>query len=376
MVAAASFEILGNHPRDVRSSLNQALGPFGGRVGGGMVFLSGTLARQSLDVALSIEELGLDAPILIATGAGVLTERGDREQVSGGTGMLWQAGDCAPFTVDKPGDEPLSERVAHAIEQAAGPRQDPVAVFASRDAVRPRELFEPERPVTAPVFGGGTVGKPGAVLVAGGRVLTGDVVGMGLHGVGGVVVRASPACEVLGKPQPVTEMDGALILSIASKPALDVLRNQASETAGQRPVVVAVEVSGEESARSRVMLRGIRGIHESRGGVMLSDDIAEGTRIAFAVLDASAAAADFEATLREASRDTRGGVPRFGLYVDCAGRGSQLYGEPGMDVQAIHRRFPKLPVAGIKSAFEIGPGLGGATTHLYSGIFCLFYAPS
>ena len=98
------------------------------------------------------------------------------------------------------------------------------------------------------------------------------------------------------------------------------------------------------------MLRGIRGIHESRDGVMVSEGIDVGTRVAFAVLDAAAAAADLEATLREVSRDARGGVPRFGIYVDCAGRGSQLYGESGVDVQAIRRRFPKLPFAGIRSA--------------------------
>jgi hypothetical protein len=47
-----------------------------------------------------------------------------------------------------------------------------------------------------------------------------------------------------------------------------------------------------------------------------------------------------------------------------------------VDLQALRRRFPKLPIAGVTSAFEIGPGMSGATTHLYSGVFCLVYAPS
>ncbi|PIE05303.1 MAG: hypothetical protein CSA75_05460, partial [Sorangium cellulosum] len=115
---------------------------------------------------------------------------------------------------------------------------------------------------------------------------------------------------------------------------------------------------------------------ESREGIVVSDDIEVGTRIAFATLDAAAAAGDLELTLREISRDTHGGVPLFGLYVDCAGRGSQLYGESGVDIQAIRRRFPQLPFVGVKSAFEIGPGPKGASTHLYSGVFCLIYAPS
>lgn len=376
MVAAVSFEILGNHPSDVRKGVERTVEKLDGRLGGGLLFLCGTLARQPLDVAVAVRELGLAAPILLATGAGVLTERGEHEQVSACAGLFWQAGTCTPFAVDKRGDEPLSDRLAQAIEQVAGPRQHPVVMFASREAINPPELFDTARPLRVPLFGGGTVGKPGALVIWGKRVLSGDIAGMGLQGVGRAVVRASPACQVLGRPQPVTARDGALVLSIASRSALDVLRSQASGVAGQRPIVFAVEVGSEDSTRPRVMLRGIRGIHESRGGVMVSEDIEIGTKVAFAVLDGAAAAADLEATLREVSRDACGGVPRFGIYIDCTGRGTQLYGEAGMDVQAIRRRFPKLPIAGVKSAFEIGPGLEGATTHLYSGVFCLMYAPS
>lgn len=376
MVAATSFEITGNHPSDVRRNLDEALVALNGRLGGGLMFLSGSFGRQILEVATTIREMRLEAPVLLANGAGVLTERGEHEQVSACAGLLWQSGTCEPFALDTSSDEPVSARLAAAVERAAGPRHAPTVVFASREAVNPVELFDDEHPITSPLFGGGTVGRPGCVVVTRDRVRTADVVGMAMRGAGNVVVRSSPACEVLGRPQPVTSREGALVLTIASRPALDVLRSQASEVAGQRPVVVAVEVSDADASRSRVMIRGIRGIHESRGGVMVSEDIVEGTRVAFAVLDGAAASADLEATLREASRDARGGLERFGLYVDCAGRGSQLYGESGMDAQAIRRRFPKLPVAGVKSAFEIGPGLSGATTHLYSGVFCLFYAPS
>ncbi|MFW5741156.1 MAG: FIST C-terminal domain-containing protein [Myxococcota bacterium] len=376
MPSAASFEVLANHPGEVAACLERAIAPLGDKLGGGLIFLSGTLARQILDVAVRIKGLRCSAPVLIATGAGVLTERGEHEQISGCAGVVWPGAGCATFALDQRSDEPLSQRLADAVERISGPRHHPVALFASREVLNPRELFDMARPLALPLFGGGSVGKPGAVVVSDGRVLTGDVAGMALQGVGRAIVRASPACEVLGKPQPVTSRDGALVLSIASRPALDVLRSQAAETAGQRPVVVAVEISDTDASRSRVMLRGIRGIHEGRGGVMVSEDVVEGTRIAFAVLDGAAAAADFETTLREASRDVCGGVPRFGVYIDCAGRGSQLYGESGLDVQAIRRQFPKLPIAGVKSAFEVGPGLSGATTHLYSGVFALIYAPS
>ncbi|PKN32353.1 MAG: hypothetical protein CVU63_19220, partial [Deltaproteobacteria bacterium HGW-Deltaproteobacteria-20] len=238
------------------------------------------------------------------------------------------------------------------------------------------DLFDPQRPLDLPLFGGGTLGRPGAMVVSDGRVKTSDVVGLALHGVGRAVVGASPACQLLGQPQPITAVDGALLLSIGAQPALELLRSQASNVAGQRPVVLAVDLREDPRASPRLMLRGIRGIHESRKGVMISEQIRVGTRVAFAVLDGPAAAADLDSTLREMSRDVRGGMPRFGFYIDCAGRGTQLYGESGVDVQALRTRFPGLPIAGVTSAFEIGPGTAGAAVHLYSGVFCLVYAPS
>lgn len=374
MADALSFEVLGNHPNDVRAVVERQAVQLG-RVGGGLLFLCGTLARQILEVGSALRGV-VDAPLLLATGAGVLTERGEHEQMSACAGVVWKQGAAEAFIMDAEGDESLHDRVADAATRASDKGRAPVALFASREAVNPVALFDRSRPIDLPLFGGGTVGKPGAVVVERKRVVAGHVAGMAMRGVGRAVVRASPACQLLGEPQPVTAADGALVLSIASRPALDVLRKQATEVSGKRPVVVAVELGSGSDERPRVMLRGIRGIHESREGVMVSEDIEVGTRLTFAVLDAAAAAADLEATLREMSRETRGGVPRFGVFVDCAGRGAQLYGENGVDLQTIRRRFPRLPVVGVKSAFEVGPGLGGATTHLYSAVFCLVYAPS
>ncbi len=375
MRAAASFDLVGSQPGDLREVVDKCVQDLGGRVGGGLVFVCGAMARQVHEVANVLRAMALPGPVLVAGGAGVMTERGPYEQTSACAGLLWQAGHCVPFTLDKDGEEPMAQRLAGATRSAAS-RGGPVAVFAAREAVSPTDLFDTQRPLDLPLFGGGTLGRPGAMVVADGRVKTADVVGFALHGVGRAVVRASPACQLLGQPQPITAADGALLLTVGAQPALELLRSQASNVAGQRPVVLAVDLRDDPRASPRLMLRGIRGIHESRKGVMISEEIRVGTRVAFAVLDGPAAAADLHTTLREMSRDVRGGMPRFGIYVDCAGRGTQLYGESGVDVQVLRSRFPGLPIAGVTSAFEIGPGTNGAAVHLYSGVFCLVYAPS
>jgi len=213
-------------------------------------------------------------------------------------------------------------------------------------------------------------------VVAEGRVTAADAIGLALHGVGTALVRTSPGCQLLGEPQPVTATDGPLLLSVAGQPALDLLRSQASGVAGQRPVVLAIDIGHGSESHLRPMLRGIRGIHEVRKGVMVSESLPQGAKVAFAVLDGPASAADLETTLREMSRDMRGGMPRFGFYVDCAGRGTQLYGESDVDVRILRRCFPGLPIVGVTSAYEIGPGPSGAAVHFYSGVFCLVYSPS
>ena len=64
-------------------------------------------------------------------------------------------------------------------------------------------------------------------------------------------------------------------------------------------------------------------------------------------------------------------APRFGVYFNCAGRGSALYGQPGLDPELIRRRFGKLPVVGIESSFEIAPACGRPRIHMFTGVLLL-----
>lgn len=378
MRSAVSFELLGSHPKDIRPVLEGALQQLEGRCGGCLLFLCGSISKQIVDVAVEVRNLGLEASTLIASGAGIMTERGEHEHMSGCVGLLWRSGSSTGFVVDVEGDGPLADRISDAARSAMGPTSGAVAMFASRDVVSPLSLFDTDSAFGAAVFGGGSLGRPAGALVQHGEVLVGDVVGLAIRGAGRPVVRASPACALLGPLRKVTAVDGALLLTIDDRPAIEVLREQAADVAGQRPVVVAMRIGDGKDSGPQMMVRGIRGVHEGRGGVMVSEDVRLGASVCFAALDAGAARVDLESSLRQMARDARGGIPLFGVYVSCAGRGGQLYGEGGVDLQMIRRQFPGLPMAGISTAFEIGPGPGpaGAAVHLYAGVFTLFYAPS
>src|SRR5262245_45661861 len=64
------------------------------RAAGGLVFLGGPLADHVEAVGASIGRAGLGFPVLVGTGAGVLSERGEIEGSSAGTGLALGAGEA------------------------------------------------------------------------------------------------------------------------------------------------------------------------------------------------------------------------------------------------------------------------------------------
>jgi small ligand-binding sensory domain FIST len=78
-----------------------------------------------------------------------------------------------------------------------------------------------------------------------------------------------------------------------------------------------------------------------------------------------------KAMLDEQAEARGAATPRFGVYFNCAGRGSALYGKPGLDPDLIRRRFGTLPVIGIESSFEIAPACGQPRIHMFTGVLLL-----
>jgi len=98
--------------------------------------------------------------------------------------------------------------------------------------------------------------------------------------------------------------------------------------------------------------------------------------MAIAARDAEAARDDLESMARQVYRSTRGAALRFGIYVNCAGRGSSLYGSYDVDVRVLRHAFPNMPLVGLSSAFEIAPHRDQPRLHLYTGVLAVFTAPS
>jgi small ligand-binding sensory domain FIST len=109
--------------------------------------------------------------------------------------------------------------------------------------------------------------------------------------------------------------------------------------------------------------------------VAIAEAPAEGAGLAFLSREAVGARdAMREALSRARASGALDRPPAFGVYFDCASRGSALYGAEGLDATLIRRELGAFPLAGFFTSFEIGPVGGAPGVHLFTGVLAL--APS
>ncbi len=378
-----SFEVRahGQNPADqVARALSGALAQVG-KPAGALVFASGPLAGKLDEIATAAARVAAGTPLLVVSGAGVLSERGEIEGHGAATGIVWAGGEAEALTSDASTPDDLGEALARQIGDRVGRRAPAVLVFVKPEGFDPAVL-EPLRQTrgTEHVIGAGVVGEPGLFAVdRTGRVSTGGGVGLVLRGVPPPLIRTSPACRLLAPFRPITETRGSMVVRVGDEAALDLL-TAVGERLEDQPLLFAVlaEEAGPDDPPGRppLLVRGVQGVDPVRRGLMISGEVREGMRLSFAVRDASAARADLTSVARQMRREIAGAAPRFGIYINCAGRGANLYGADDVDTRLIKGSFGDIPLAGMQSAFEIAPHAGRPSMHLYTGVVVLFTAPS
>lgn len=377
MAAAASFSIQTPSPARAAREL-AATHARVSRPSGALLFASGRLAESLPELAREVAPSLAGTPLVLVPAPGVISDHGEVEGEAAAAGIVWAGGRAEALAVAcGPGDD-VGEALARVL-QDRGARRGPTAlVFVRPEGVGPGS-FEPVQAARIPgtMFGAGTLAHDPVVVDATGTIATGRVAVLLVHGLSAPVVRTSPAARLLTPLRTISETRGALVTRIELDPALDVLSAAGEGLEGQ-PLVFAALAEGDdpEEGRPELLLRAVQGVDPVRRGLLISDEVREGMRIAFAVRDAPAARADLEATVRDVERAAAGAAPRFGVLLSCAGRGTALYGLPDVDSKIVRTRFAELPFAGMHSAFEIAPHGGRPSLHLFTGVVALFSAPS
>lgn len=189
----------------------------------------------------------------------------------------------------------------------------------------------------------------------------------------------SQGCEPVGEAWTVTATDRNTILTIANRPALDVLRSSVASLPeqewegahGNLVVGFAVDECRDAFQRGDFVIRGLLGIDSERRTLVVGGMPRVGQTIQFHIRDARTADVDLHQMLVEARAHALTGVPVAGVLCTCVGRGTRLFGTPNHDPAAVSAAFGTLPVVGAHCRGEIGP-LGDMTVlHGFTATFGL-----
>lgn len=374
---AQSFEVRSSNPERVVAAFAAARADVP-RSAAGIVFMSGALLDRQEAVARLFSAKRFGIPLLLVGGGGVLSERGELEAESAATGLVWSGGRAEIGVIDAgQRDEGLCEGLEGFLGGLRG--RPAVALFVPPGGFTPRAVqLLGQRRFGVPIFGGGALGEPGVIAIgAGGELVTGRAVVMAVHDFGVPQVRTAHSCRLLAPLRPITRARGALVLELGGEPALDALTRVGTGLSGQ-PLVFTVLApeGGAGEARQELLVRGVQGVDPSARGLVVSDEVREGAWMSFGVCDGRAARADLERLARELARDIAGALPLCALYVNCGGRGQNLYGRANVDTRILRERFGDIPIAGVQSSFEIAPLGETQSLQLYSGVLALFTALS
>jgi small ligand-binding sensory domain FIST len=321
------------------------------------------------------------------SGAGVLTERGEHEDVEAASpcavAVLAIAGDelgITPFLVDETeglGSAAGTVAGARAFEGTGGAGL--VVALADAQGLEPGELLQGIREAGGPmpVVGGVAAGTPLFELYNTDAV-QGALAGFALSG-RKPVVGVAQGCEPIGEPFVITRGADNVVSEIASRPALAVLKRALSDLPGgpsrlERAGVfagLAMNPAKSPLERGDFLVRNLVGADKQSGAIALGESIRVGQTIQFQVRDARAASEDLAETLLSMRAALHGRRPAFGVYFNCAGRGRGLFGEPDHDVRLIRERLGAFPLVGFFGNGEFAPVGGRNFFHTYTGVLVI-----
>ena len=223
----------------------------------------------------------------------------------------------------------------------------------------------------SPVLGGmASVGRvPGQnALVLNETLTRKGGVGVALSGKVTVDTLVSQGCRPIGTPLVVTKAKRNIIIELAGRPPLEVVRElvdglpEADRMLLNGGLHIGRVINEYKSrfGRGDFLIRGLMGYDPKSGAIAIADAARVGQTVQFHLRDAQTATEDLALRLdAQRLRPPAAG----GLLFTCNGRGRMLFGKPDHDAQCVRDALsvaegvevPAPPLAGFFAAGEIGP---------------------
>ena len=192
-------------------------------------------------------------------------------------------------------------------------------------------------------------------------------------------IGVTQGCQPLGPQARITAGDGNAILEVDGRPALEVLRSRLpgplagslDRLGGHLFVGLPPDPNQDTIVPGEYLVRHLIGVDESRGALLVAATVRANEPLHFVLRDAQAARDDLKEMLKRVASADAPETRRFGFYFNCAGRGTSLYGMPGIDTAYISSALGDLPIAGFFGNAEIAPLRGQNRLFTYTGVLAL-----
>jgi len=374
--------------RAVTDAVEQGLAQAGvSHADAALVFFSAEHSARERELVETIRRAAGTDRIAGCSAAGVLTSNGE---VEGGRGLAVMVVssdqlECQPLLF-----KPLRERdgdIGAELAAVAAPTQASgslVTLFPDTYNGQPQRLLESlhdERGFT-PVIGAGASENGAAQAtyqLSSAGVTSNAVAGLYLNGSFQSHIEITQGCQPITDPMVITKAERNLIYEIDERPALEVfaglLKGPLAEDLRRALTVLFVGLPADRLINSvapgKYLIRNIIGIDPDKGILGVAEEVTEGESMIFAMRDGQRARDDLNQMLQRQVNNLGGRKPAFGFYFNCCGRGSSLYGIPGIDSAYIKQALGDFPLIGMFGGYELAP-LGRAN-HLfaYTGVLAL-----
>ncbi|MCE9582994.1 MAG: FIST C-terminal domain-containing protein [Planctomycetes bacterium] len=350
----------------VVAAIRSASEKLGGSPTAAIVFATPQYRRAAPGI---LEELKAAGCAVVAGGcaAGVLTDEGEAEGGRAVALMLFSGEGLRAF------HEPSAERLRGALDGSAIGLifPDPAAVDLA-DLLRGFDAGGEFEPLVGGALSGGTE-KSGHFQFAGDRVAKGGVSGATVPAES-FAIGVTHGCRPIGKPMVITRAQGHLVLGLAGKPPLEMLRDTLQEHArgggpgGPVMAGIAMDSSKSPLQRGDFIVRNLIAMKSEEGEVLaVGTPVRTGQTLEFQLMERKSAIVDMQEMVAGVKEDLEGD-PAFGFYFNCRGRGKNLYGETDHDVVSIRTGLGSFPLIGFFGNAEFAPVGRKNWLHNYTGV--------
>jgi len=199
----------------------------------------------------------------------------------------------------------------------------------------------------------------------------------------------SQGCRPVGRAAVVTRAEGAGVLELGGRPALELARETAEGLSPedrrklQSGLLLGrlIDETKRPFGRGDFLVRNVIGVDEERGALMVGETLRPGQTVQFHLRDEVTATEDLQLLL---DAHAYGDPPAAGLLFTCNARARRRSGADALDPLAaataadrlddadvVSSRFPGMPFAGFLAAGEIGPVGGQSHLHGHSAVLAL-----